>query len=154
MAGYFNYSMSNNAIASYENGEKPFSRWTKSAFLDAITGMILNGDLPESIADDLKGFTLSDYQQFLTSCGWHHTSCKYNRTTFYRLDEDAILHHFNYVSVVKGSLSDGTTVYGNFCGDRDPVSMKLSSFKTVDGIVYPAADILNRTIDYIKKADR
>lgn len=151
MTGYLNYSMSSNAIASYDNGEKPFSRWTKSAFLDAITGMILNGDLPESIADDLKGFTLSDYQQFLTSCGWHHTSCKYNRTTFYRLDEDAILHHFNYVFVVKGSLSDGTTVYGNFCGDRDTISMKLSQFKTIEGTIYPSSAILNRTIDYIKK---
>lgn len=151
MAGYFNYSMSNNAINSYKNGEKPFSRWTKSAFINTLTAMILNGDLPESIAEDVKNFKLDDFRQFLTSCGWHHTSCKYNRTPFFRLDESALLQHFNYVTVVKGTLSDGTTVYGNFCGERDKETMKLSQFKTIEGIIYPADAIFSRTIDYIKK---
>lgn len=29
MAGYNGYSMSNNAVAAYENGEKPLSKWKK-----------------------------------------------------------------------------------------------------------------------------
>lgn len=29
MAGYYGYSMSNNAVEAYENGEMPISKWTK-----------------------------------------------------------------------------------------------------------------------------
>lgn len=29
MAGYSGWSMSNNAVTAYEDGEKPLSRWTK-----------------------------------------------------------------------------------------------------------------------------
>jgi len=29
MSGYDGYSMSNNAVDAYENGEKPISKWTK-----------------------------------------------------------------------------------------------------------------------------
>lgn len=28
MAGYKGWAMSNNAVAAYENGEKPLSKWT------------------------------------------------------------------------------------------------------------------------------
>lgn len=30
MAGYNGFSMSNNAVAAYEDGEKPLSKWTKA----------------------------------------------------------------------------------------------------------------------------
>lgn len=33
MAGYSGYSMSNNAVDAYENGEKPYSKWTKQDLL-------------------------------------------------------------------------------------------------------------------------
>ena len=36
MAGYNGWSMSNNAVAAYEDGEKPLSKWTKTD----IFGMI------------------------------------------------------------------------------------------------------------------
>lgn len=36
MAGYFGYSMSNNAVEAYENGSKPFSKWTKADILELI----------------------------------------------------------------------------------------------------------------------
>lgn len=34
MAGYYNHSMSNNAIAAYAYGEKPLSRWRKRDILE------------------------------------------------------------------------------------------------------------------------
>lgn len=46
MAGYNGYSMSNNAVTAYSNGEKPLSKWTRSAILTAIAHMIVNEDLP------------------------------------------------------------------------------------------------------------
>ena len=36
MSGYNAWSMSNNAIAAYEDGEKPLSKWTKAEILDTI----------------------------------------------------------------------------------------------------------------------
>jgi hypothetical protein len=36
MAGYNGWSMSNNAVDAYENGEMPLSKWNKEAILDAI----------------------------------------------------------------------------------------------------------------------
>lgn len=36
MAGYFNYSMSNNAVSAYEDGEKPLSRWSKKDIMAEI----------------------------------------------------------------------------------------------------------------------
>lgn len=45
MAGYSGYSMSNNAVDAYESGEKPRSKWTKAAILNAIEAEVLNGTL-------------------------------------------------------------------------------------------------------------
>ena len=36
MAGYHNYSMSNNAIDAYYRGEKPISKWKKSDIISEI----------------------------------------------------------------------------------------------------------------------
>ena len=36
MAGYNGFSMSNNAVAAYEDGEKPLSKWTKANIFDTI----------------------------------------------------------------------------------------------------------------------
>ena len=37
MSGYYGYSMSNNAVEAYENGERPLSKWRKSDILEAIS---------------------------------------------------------------------------------------------------------------------
>lgn len=36
MAGYHNYSMSNNAVQAYNTGEKPLSKWTKAVIIEAL----------------------------------------------------------------------------------------------------------------------
>ena len=36
MAGYREYSMSNNAVAAYENGENPLSKQTKKEILEEV----------------------------------------------------------------------------------------------------------------------
>ena len=36
MAGYFGYSMSNNARAAYADGEMPLSKWTKTTIINKI----------------------------------------------------------------------------------------------------------------------
>lgn len=45
MAGYNGYSMSNNAVAAYQDGEKPLSKWTKKEILNRIANQIEQEEL-------------------------------------------------------------------------------------------------------------
>lgn len=92
MAGYNGFSMSNNAVAAYESGEKPLSKWRKVDIIEAIEDAIreeeLNlicsmGKLKKTPVKILKNLCL--YQS-----SWHHTSNHYNKTDFYSLDVSSI----------------------------------------------------------------
>ena len=81
MAGYHNFSMSNNAVAAYDNGERPISKWGKADILD------LCGEK----ADMLSVLTLNELRKHLLyNSSWHHTSKHYNKTEFYSFDDDAL----------------------------------------------------------------
>ena len=88
MAGYYGYSMSNNAVDAYENGEKPLSRWRKSDILEAIEESEI--ELKCSM-EKLRKLPVKILKEVcLTHSSWHHTSNHYNKTDFYSLDEDYI----------------------------------------------------------------
>lgn len=81
MSGYNGFSMSNNAVSAYQCGEMPLSKWTKAAIL-AQCG---------SKSDMLSKLTIAELRDLvLVKTSWHHTSCKYNRTDFYSIGEDAL----------------------------------------------------------------
>ena len=86
MAGYHNYSMSNNAVAAYENNEKPLSKWTKQEIINQV--LEVNPALDEKLLKSIKVKILKSYMLHRTS--WHHTSNYYNRTDFYSLDDEYI----------------------------------------------------------------
>ncbi len=88
MAGYNGWSMSNNAVDAYENGEMPLSKWNKAAILDAIEYEDL--ELKCSL-DKISTLPLAILKStFLKYTSWHHTSKFYNCTDFYSLDVDYI----------------------------------------------------------------
>jgi hypothetical protein len=88
MAGYKGYSMSNNAVLAYDNGEKPLSKWTKKVILEEINAN--NIKLQCDIAL-LKKLPIEDLRRFcLIWTSWHHTSNHFNKTDFYSLDVDGI----------------------------------------------------------------
>ena len=88
MAGYNGFSMSNNAVAAYEDGEKPLSKWTKTDIFDAINKQEV--ELKCSI-EKLKKLPVKVLKEVcLTYSSWHHTSNHYNKTDFYSLDIDRI----------------------------------------------------------------
>lgn len=81
MSGYYGYSMSNNAVSAYDDGEMPLSKWTKAEILDRC------GDK----MDILKFLTVSELRKnLLYKSSWHHTSCHYNCTDFYSFDDDSL----------------------------------------------------------------
>lgn len=80
MSGYnWNEGMSNNAVAAYNSGEMPYSKWTKKDILD-------NFYYPET-REILAGLSLKDLKEdFLLESSWHHTSKFFNKTSFYEFD--------------------------------------------------------------------
>lgn len=85
MAGYHGWSMSNNAVAAYNNGEKTLSKWTKNAILQAVAKID-----PEK-AELLAGVKLSVLKSnILSANSWHHTSKFYNETDFYSVEQDVV----------------------------------------------------------------
>lgn len=88
MAGYNGFSMSNNAVTAYEDGERPLSKWTKADILSAIEEQEI--ELKCSI-EKLNKLPVKVLKRVgLTYSSWHHTSNHYNRTDFYSLDLDRI----------------------------------------------------------------
>ena len=88
MAGYRGWSMSNNAVEAYKNGEKPMSKWTKKNIFEIIekSGCELNCSV-----EKLKKLPTQALKDIcLSYSSWHHTSNHYNKTDFYSLDVDRI----------------------------------------------------------------
>lgn len=83
MAGYKGYSMSNNAVAAYEDGEKPMSKWTKA---DILKQMKEDGVPKHKIEEISKMDAATMKNTFLQRSSWHHTSSHYNKTDFYTVD--------------------------------------------------------------------
>jgi hypothetical protein len=92
MSGYHGYSMSNNAMSAYNDGEKPISKWTKSDIISTIENAAKSGDL--NLKCDLnvlkKCPSKSLKEMCLSRTSWHHTSSYYNRTNFYSIDFEKI----------------------------------------------------------------
>lgn len=88
MAGYNGWSMSNNAVAAYENGEKPLSKWTKTDILETVENQEVKLKCSMEKLRKLPAKVLKEV--CLTYSSWHHTSNHYNETDFYSLDEERI----------------------------------------------------------------
>lgn len=87
MTGYSGYSMSNNAVESYNAGERPKSKWTKADILSELS----QSGIPKEKLAVLKGLPVALLKTLcLRYTGWHHTSSYYNRTEFYMVDPDRV----------------------------------------------------------------
>lgn len=90
MAGYNGYSMSNNAVSAYENGEKPLSKWTKTDILDEIA-RYCKSEYNYDYSKDIKRKTAEEFKSyFLIRTSWHHVSSYYNKIDFYSINYDKL----------------------------------------------------------------
>ena len=84
--GYHDYSMSKRASAAYINGEKPLSRWTKKAIIDAINEWEVTNNRLMTV--DVNMMTRDDLiERYIRYSSWHHTSKMINVTEFYELSD-------------------------------------------------------------------
>ena len=88
MAGYKGWSMSNNAVSAYECGEKPLSKWTKTAVIEAIENAEVDLNCSIEKLRKMPAAVLKDV--CLCYSSWHHTSSHFNQTDFYSLDLERI----------------------------------------------------------------
>lgn len=128
MAGYKGYSMSNNAVSAYVDGEKPKSKWTKSAIVDMVGKLIIEDDLDL----DIKVVSTMNKEElcdtFLKWSSWHHTSSMYNKTDFYEvvvpdnitndMIKDIVLNRAVVVKDEKPAVYYAEVVYGEWEGTR------------------------------------
>jgi hypothetical protein len=111
MAGYNNYSMSNNAVAAYEEGKMPLSKWTKTAILEAVE-MYLGSIGNESYFQKFENMTKMELMRLIESTReWHHTSKHFNKTWFYQLNESLI----DFICQ-EGQTEDYILFYQDSCG--------------------------------------
>lgn len=87
MSGYYGYSMSNNAVAAYLDGEKPLSKWTKKEIISRVEDECeINFPI-----EKLKKVPLAKLKEIcLRKSSWHHTSSYYNDTNFYDIDVSGV----------------------------------------------------------------
>lgn len=91
MAGYHGFSMSNNALDAYEDGEKPLSKWTKAEIMEVIEQKkdVLNCSL-----EVIKKLPVKELKCIaLYKSSWHHTSKHFNKTDFYAVDMDMLARY-------------------------------------------------------------
>lgn len=97
MAGYYFYSMSNNALDAYRRGEMPMSKWTKKAILQRLEKQFA---IKEEHLAFFRSLSLSCLREkLLVECGWHHTSKFYNATEFYDVDYNEDEDYYEDVDV-------------------------------------------------------
>lgn len=90
--GYIGNKMSVRAYEAYESGEKPLSKWTKTAIINTVL------DYRDDFGyDELKKYSKDALKVFLTYSSWHHTGSYFNETAFYSLDESFIENEKDYI---------------------------------------------------------
>ena len=100
-SGYSGWSMSNRAVAAYENGEMPKSKWTKKAMIAALKDSLYwsdDSDEPWAVWDASIEKMKKDeiFELFFEYKSWHHCSKFCNEVDFYGVDEDALMDHLKH----------------------------------------------------------
>lgn len=150
MAGYDGYSMSNNAREAYESGEKPMSKWTKTAIMDELDKAYCAGDLPLEALETADGMKASDLKDaVLVYASWHHTSAKYNKTAFYRVEPEKLYTGLGYKRVMFCMTPDGEK--SGMWTDRKPSGIGFEHFTADDGTIYDFETTKFARFGYIKK---
>lgn len=87
MAGYHGFSMSNNAVEAYQHGEKPRSKWTKTAIIEEL----IEQEAPQEVIDAARRTPLNVLRDVaLMYSAYHHTSSYYNTTDFFSVDAESV----------------------------------------------------------------
>ena len=134
-SGYAGFSMSRRAVEAYENGEKPMSKWTKKAILEAIDEYSKDNEVecPLELFKKISAPVLKDL--LLVYSSWHHTSSYANYTAFYSIDFDklAMLSHEDIMAACKKGKEfvaiqnkyKGCIEYLEWTGGRTSTSEKM-----------------------------
>lgn len=86
-SGYNGYSMSNRAVEAYEQGEMPYSKWSKRQIMESLEDAIEYEQIEAKFSLELfSKLNLNEMRNFLNRTSWHHTGSYCKETDFYSLD--------------------------------------------------------------------
>jgi len=111
MAGYQNYSLSNNAVEAYKEGQLPESKAKNQIRLAAKLILQKCDLLTEERKFDLRTTPRFAFNRYTS---YHHTSSKYNATNFYSVQDktyDVLSSLFN--GNLPDSVLDELANFGN-----------------------------------------
>lgn len=126
-SGYVGQSMSVRAQEAYDDGKKPFNKWTKSDIIDEIKD---NYDLTKEEVDILKKYKLNELKGLLSYSEWHHTGKYYNETEFWELNLD----DYNNFGELKGELDK--IKQENYVSQEDKILQKAEKIEKNRKIQY------------------
>lgn len=148
MAGYKGYSMSNNAVSAYENGEKPYSRWTKAAIVSELEN---DDSIPQEVLQAAQGMPAAELKNVvLVKSSWHHTSAHYNRTDFYTVNPERLCDHLGYRETMFCNTPDGEKP--GMWSDRNENGIGFKHFTAADGTVYERESVSFSRFAYTKQS--
>lgn len=90
--GYSGCSMSKRAVAAYDNGEMPKSKWTKRAILESIASVLDDYDMNPELIQVFQKMTKNQlWDEVMRWSSWHHTGKFANETDFYEVSDLLVL---------------------------------------------------------------
>lgn len=104
--GYIGNKMSVRAGMAYTGGQKPISKWTKSAIIEACEQYLEEHESKITIEEIKKLSVATLKQEFLTNTSWHHTGALYNATNFYGINEIAFMFNYSFYKKINDELKN------------------------------------------------
>lgn len=91
-SGYSGCSMSKRAVAAYDNGEMPKSKWTKRAMLEGIANVLDDYDMNPELIQVFQKMTKNQlWNEVMHWSSWHHVGKFAQEVDFYEVFELSVL---------------------------------------------------------------
>lgn len=90
--GYSGCSMSKRAVAAYDNGEMPKSKWTKRAILESIASVLDDYDMNPELIQVFQKMTKNQlWNEVMHWSSWHHVGKFAQEVGFYEVFDRYVL---------------------------------------------------------------
>lgn len=90
--GYSGCSMSKKAVAAYDNGEMPKSKWTKRAILEGVANVLADYEMNPNLIHIFQRMTKDQlWNAVMRWSSWHHVGKFANYIDFYEVFDQFVL---------------------------------------------------------------
>ena len=91
-SGYSGCSMSKKAVAAYDNGEMPKSKWTKRAILEGVAQVLEDNGINPDLIHVFQKMTKNQlWDDVMLWSSWHHVGKFAQEVDFYSVSELCVI---------------------------------------------------------------